>query len=219
MHVDTPAQRKSARGLIRIIVIALIVVGAVVAYVQFVHPNLFPKNFGVVAEGKLYRSGNLTAMATRSVIREHRIKTIVDLGAYDTRPELEIEAQQVADEMGVERRVFRLSGDGTGNPNAYVEALRIITDPSKQPVLVHCAAGSERTGVCIMLYRELVEGKPAGSTMNETLEHGHDPEDNRKMAPYLAQWREKIVEAFRNGKSIEGQPVAEVVSPAKSAGK
>ncbi len=214
-----PQRPSKVRKVITAVTIAASLALGGVGYAQWVHPNLFPKNFGVVAEGKLYRSGNLTAMATRSVIREHGIKTIVDLGAYDTRPELEIEAQKVADEMGVERRVFRLSGDGTGNPNAYVEALRIITDPSKHPVLVHCAAGSERTGVCIMLYRELVENKPTGSTMHETLTFGHDPDKNQKMAPYLAQWRESIAQAFRNGKSIEGQPAAEIVSPAKSAGK
>lgn len=214
MHA--PAQPASNRTLIRVLAIVLTLTVAGVVYAQFVHANLFPKNFDVVATGTLYRSGHLTPMATRSVVRRYGIKTIIDLGAYDKDPSGEVAAQKAADDLGVERRVFRLSGDGTGNPNAYVEALRIIVDPSKQPVLVHCSAGSERTGVCIMLYRELVEGKPPGSTMNETLEHGHDPSDNKKLSPYLAQWREKIAEAFRTGNEIEGQPKAEIVSPAKA---
>jgi len=184
-------------------------------YTEFVRPNTHPKNFGVVEEGKLYRSGELTPAATEKVVREHHVRTIVDLGAYVADPVAERVASRTAAALGLERHVFRLEGDGTGNPNAYVEALRIIQDPAKQPVLVHCSAGSQRTGACVLLYREIVQGKAIDTQWEEAYSHGHDPARNPKLKPYLEQWHAKIGEAVRNGKLIEGEPAAEVKSVEK----
>lgn len=189
--------------------------GGALVYAKVVRPNIVPKNFGVVEEGLLYRSGELTPAATERVVGARHIRTIIDLGGYDGNEVGERVAQRTADALGVERRVFRLEGDGTGNPNAYVEALRIITDPAKQPVLVHCSAGSQRTSACVLLYREIVQGKPFAGQMNEAYQHGHDPARNTKLRPYLEQWHEKIGEAFKRGTEIEGQPKAEIVRPAK----
>ena len=206
------AQRRWVWGLI---VAAIAAGGGALAYAKVVRPNIVPKNFGVVKEGTLYRSGELTPSATERVVSERHIKTIIDLGGYSNDEVGERVAQRTAEALGVERRVFRLEGDGTGNPNAYVEALRIITDPARQPVLVHCSAGSQRTSACVLLYREIVQGRPIAGEMHEAYAHGHDPVKNTKLKPYLEQWHAKIGEAFRAGTGIEGQPKAEIVSPAK----
>ena len=39
-----------------------------------------------------------------------------------------------------------------------VEALRIVTNPSLQPVLLHCQHGADRTGLISALYRILYQG-------------------------------------------------------------
>lgn len=184
---------------------ALGVLGGVVWQVA-VRPNVVLDNFGVVTDGKVYRSADLTPAATKLAVEQNRIRTIVDLGAYDKRPELEGVAQRTAEALGVERHVFRLEGDGRGNPNAYVEALRIMTDPSKQPVLVHCSAGAQRTGACVMLYRSIVEGKSVESVVSEAWAHRHDPGKNKVLMPWLVDWKDRIEEAFRTGTWIEGQP-------------
>ncbi len=189
--------------------------GGALAYAKVIRPQVVPKNFGVVQEGTLYRSGDLTPAATRRVVEERHVRTIIDLGAYDGDVVGERIASQTAEALGVERRVFRLEGDGTGNPNAYVEALRIMTDPAKQPVLVHCSAGSQRTGACVLLYREIVQGRPIPGEMEEAYAHGHDPRRNTRMKPYLEEWHTKIGEAFRHGTLIQGQPRAEIVTPPK----
>ncbi len=205
---------KSRGGALAVVALVMLGLGAL-GYAKLVRPNIVPKNFDVVDTGKLYRSGWLTPAATRQVVEANHIKTIVDLGGYDIKPAGERVAERTAAALGVERRVFRLNGDGTGNPNAYVEALRIITDPAKQPVLVHCSAGSERTGVCVLLYREIVQGHAFGADFNETYAHGHDPSRNTRLRPYLEEWHAKIAQAFKAGTPIDGQPAAEIVSPAK----
>lgn len=204
------------RRLLPILLVTLALAGlGTLAYAKLIRPHIVPKNFGIVEPGKLYRSGELTPAATKRIVEEHHIKTIVDLGAYDVDPAGERVAERTARALGVERRVFRLSGDGTGNPNSYVEALRILTDPARQPVLVHCSAGSQRTSACVLLYREIIQNKPFLADFNEALEHGHDPAKNTRLRPYLEEWHAKIAEAFKAGGSIDGQPKAEIISPAK----
>lgn len=175
-------------------------------YAGWVHPNLVPRNFGIVEAGKLYRAAALTPGATQRVHREHGIKTIVDLGGYDKDPTGDRIAQRTAEALGMERYVFPLEGDGTGNPNAYVAALRIITDPAKQPVLVHCSAGAQRTSGCVMLYKDIVLGQPLDTTYPEAREYRHDPADNPRLLPFVRQYERDISEAFKNGTQIETFP-------------
>lgn len=186
---------------------ALVVSGAVALLVWFVIegaiPNLVPKNFGVVEEGRVYRSGELTPEALRSVIERHSIKTIIDFGAHDHDPPGERREQAVADSLGVTRHVLYMQGDGTGDPNNYVEALRLMTDASALPVLVHCAAGAQRTGCAIALYRGVVSGWDDDRALHEAEEFRHDPEDNPRMQEMYRAWRDEIERALDGGGEIE----------------
>jgi len=49
-----------------------------------------------------------------------------------------------------------------------VEAfLKIVTDPNKQPVFVHCQHGSDRTGTMVAVYRIVVEGWDTEKAIDE----------------------------------------------------
>ena len=174
--------------------------------VQGVVPNLVPKNFGVVREGAVYRSGELTTAALTKVVREHEIRTVIDFGAHDHDPAAERREQRAAEMLGVKRHVLNLNRDATGDPNRYAEALRIMNDPAAQPVLVHCAAGSQRTGCAVALYRSLVQGWDDDDALLETREYRHDPEDNPRLPAMYRAWKDEIERAFREGGSIPYQP-------------
>ncbi len=177
--------------------------GGAVLWHKVIRHELFPRNFGVVVEDRIYRSGRLTERAMRSLIEQRQIKTILDLGAFDPDSEREAWTQAIAEDMGVNRFRFNLIGDGTGNPNYYVQALRMMTDERAWPMLVNCGAGSERTSVAVMLYKNLVESEPMQETYPETFDFKHDREDWEMLA-YLADWREAIIESYRMGEPIAG---------------
>lgn len=193
-----------ARFLRNALAVALIVTGGVLAYREWVRPNLFPKNFGVVTEGVLYRSGKLTPAATEKVVHAHGIRTIVDLGAFEPGTRGERLAQRTADALGVVRVRLDLEGDATGNPNYYAQALRIMTDPERQPVLVQCGAGSERTGCAIAMYRHLVEGVPMDDAYAETLRYKHNPRRNPRLREVFDAWTEPVGRALREGGQVPG---------------
>lgn len=202
-----PRTRPIART---VLLIALAIAGLAVLWHKEVRDHLIPRNFGVVEAGTLYRSGRLTPRATRLVVERHDIKTIVDLGAYDKHPDREEQARRTAEALGVTRYVFPLRGDGTGNPNAYVAALRVITDPANQPVLVHCSAGAERTSGCVMLYEKAVHGRAFADTYPLMTRHKHDPSENPLLMSYLADHAEAILGALRAGTFIPGHPVPDL---------
>ena len=173
--------------------------------------HLIVRNFGVVVEGEVYRSGRLTPTTLRRVILENGIRTVVDLGAYDHRPEQARRIRETADELGVTKFDVTMIGDGRANPNGYVEVLRILTDPQRRPVLVQCSAGAQRTGAAVLLYRHVVEGVPIQEAYPEAFLHGHEP-DSWAMLAYVADWASAIGDAYRTGRPIPGVPPIEARS-------
>lgn len=208
----------------------MLLVAAVAAGFWFwaagVRPNLDPKNFGAVDEGRVYRSGQLTPAAMRRVVEKHRIKTVIDLGSYWaadrlTDPQGEERNRRAAAAMGVRRYVMPLYGDGTGNVNWYVHALRVMNDPSRQPVLVHCGAGSERTGLAAILYERLRRGTGNdAAAIEEAKKFGHDPRKNPDVAQILEQWGPEIVRCAREGGQVTGfAPIPEPRPVVAAAGQ
>jgi hypothetical protein len=170
--------------------------------VEGVYPNLVPKNFGVVEDGVLYRAGRLTPAATRNVVEAHGIRTIIDFGGWDKHPKGDARAQATAEALGVDRIVLPLYGDATGDPNRYVVALEIMNDPDRQPVLVHCAAGSERTGCAIGLFRMIHDDVDTDEVIAYSREFRHDPEKNPRLRTTLDTWGDAILEAVRTNERI-----------------
>lgn len=173
-----------------------------VGYRHVIEPDLVPKNAGVVVPGAIYRSGELTPAATRQVVERHGIRTIIDFGAHEPGSSEEVRAQRVAAALGVTRHRFNLGGDATGDPNEYVEAMRIALDPGNQPVLVHCAAGSERTGCFVILYRHHIEGVPIDEAYGEAMTHRHDPERNPRLRVVLERYAEAVGYSLKTGERI-----------------
>lgn len=183
-------------------------------YVVNVKPNLFPKRFGVVDAGKVYRSGQLSVAALDSIHERYGIRTVIDLGSTihgDAAGERR--NQRTADALGIKRYVFRLNGDSTGNPNEYIQALRLATDPANQPVLVHCGAGTERTGLLCLLYKNEVLGVPLEEGFKEAQTYGHNPHRTPQMHEMMDTYAAPILDRFRHGGQITDGAVKPVPEP------
>ncbi len=184
-----------------------LLIGAVALVLGVGVPDLVPKNFGEVDPGKVYRSGQMTPAAFARAQEKHGFRTIIDLGSYEPHERGDQRNQQVADAAGVKRYLFDLEGDATGNPNYYVQVLRLMRDPAHQPVLVHCGAGSERTGCAMILYNLLEHGTPVEEGMKDAYRFKHRDHRNPHFREVLDRWTEPILKAVRDGGQIPGVPV------------
>ena len=112
----------------------------------------------------LYRSGQPTSAGLRN-LEAMGIKTILNLRCFHWD------------------RFFKSSDDGCKYEHIYLKAwhpeeedvvrfLRIVTDPTRTPVLVHCHRGSDRTGTMVAIYRIVVQGWSKEAAIREMTEGG-----------------------------------------------
>jgi protein tyrosine/serine phosphatase len=148
-------------------------------------PRLFAKRFGVVVEHELFRSGRIHPSLLPEVLDRYGIDDIVTLTSNS--PKYRQLEQQLTSERGIRLQRFPLEGNGTGDPARVVDALVAIHEGVGRgdQVLVQCAAGSERTGGVIYLYRTLVLSESPDDAYAELLRYGHRPSRNPKLEAFL----------------------------------
>jgi protein tyrosine phosphatase (PTP) superfamily phosphohydrolase (DUF442 family) len=111
-------------------------------------------NFGTVQRGQIYRSGQMPAVALAQTLREHRIKSVLNLrGAnqgdswYRDEVTTTNEAQATQYDVAMSSCVWM--------SRAQLRALVRVLRTAERPLLIHCAWGSERTGL-ISAFAELL---------------------------------------------------------------
>lgn len=162
---------------------AVLLVALWITWHKQIRHQVFPKNFGIVQQGSIYRSGQLTPRTLRQVIEQHGIRTVVALNPKD--PESEDE-QRVCAEMGVDRHEYPMRGDGTGDPSIVAKAVSVMLDETSHPVLVHCAAGAQRTTTVVLLYEHFRDQRSFFQSYPESFEFKHDPHEWKVLA-WIAQ--------------------------------
>jgi len=184
--VPSLAPRRSRRVVIAVLAVAVLT-GAWFAWKELLQPRLFAKRFGMVIEHQLYRSGRIHPYLLPKVLDRYGIDDIVALTYPSNAPQYQQLEQRLTSERGIRLLRFPLLGNGTGDPAHVVDALIAIHDALGRgdQVLVQCAAGSERTGGVIYLYRTLVLGESPDAAYAELLHYGHRPNRNPKLDAFL----------------------------------
>lgn len=195
----TRPRQQSRAGAVAIWVAAsvAIIVFALILWNNVLKDRLIAKNLGVVEPGRIYRAGQISSGLIEGVLRENKIKTVVCLTADPEDKDWQAE-QGLVKQMGAEWFLFPLKGDGTGDLNNYVGALTevITADRAGKPVLIHCNAGAQRTGVAVAFYRLLVQHWPADQVKAELLRFGHVPRRNPDLIEYVNANRRAMAKAL-----------------------
>ncbi|MEE8459704.1 MAG: dual specificity protein phosphatase family protein [Phycisphaerales bacterium] len=197
---DAPRPRKSiGRLFLTIGVIVAVIGGGIWLWEDVLEDRLIPKRFGVVVPGSIYRSGQLSPTLIRKTLARHEIDLVVHLGVHDPLNKAHVAEQAAVESLGIERRLFPLQGDGTGDIDNYAQAIAAIVEArdAGQRVLVHCAAGSYRTGGVIASYRMLLEGMPPDEAWAEMEQYSWNsdiPILPEYLNSHMAQLTEKLVQ-------------------------
>ena len=134
------------------------------------------RNFGVVRDGVLYRSGQLTPDGFNRVLAESGCRTVVSLRPVrdaDSNPDTWEE--EVCAAAGVRHVRANPRGVGDDGLDRMVEGfLAVMDDPANHPVLVHCLAGRDRTGTACAVYRMEFDRWTAERAVAEMGEFGFD---------------------------------------------
>jgi protein tyrosine/serine phosphatase len=173
---------------------------AIVPPVYNMHVNRTYRNFREVRPGILYRSGQLTREGLQQVIHDHGIRTVIALrDSYPPgKPPPDWDEEQFC--LKEELYYYRLLpkswwlADGHAPADENVRKfLEIIDDPKHHPILVHCMAGTHRTGAYCAIYRMEVEHWTNAEAMAELHTGGYrhlfEEEDIRGyLEEYTPRW-------------------------------
>ena len=178
----------------------------------------------VVADGVLYRCGQLPAAGFRDARRKYGIKTVVNLQEEARDPLLpasvfqkpSVRETDVLDDLGV--KYICLDGgvlDDPGlppgsRPAVIDEFLEIMDDSANHPVLIHCKAGLHRTGRLTAIYRMEYEGWGTGAALRELRANGY--------GFAMASTADDFIIQFVQNYTPRTKAAAAVVGPAVLAG-
>ena len=116
-----------------------------------VQAHRLPKRFAAVVAGQLYRSGEVSPAQLARVQREYGIRRVVCL--LNATAPVTVAEREAAQRLGLEWCNVPLPGNGASTPADRARIRELLTDPNAPPTLVHCAAGVNRSGLAVGLYR------------------------------------------------------------------
>ena len=144
-------------------------------------------NFHVVAPG-IWRSGQPNQESLLRM-KQYGLKTVINLRNEDGPMQLWEKA--LAEKLSLKYCHFPMDAWRRQNKETLKEILRIISDPTNQPVLVHCHAGKDRTGLVIALYKLQFSGARFDDVYKEMLMYGYDEENFPEIIETVRSWKER----------------------------
>jgi len=165
--------RKAKAWLRRILTVLAVLIGALLAYAGYMIHNA---NFHTIVNGEAYRSGQMEAAQLSRVIQEYGIKSIINLRGTTDAPALYQGEMETAKRLGAQHYDFSLSATNEITVPQMDEIIRTLREAPK-PVLIHCQAGSDRTGLISALYCLTLKGEtPAQADRQLSVWYGHVPQ-------------------------------------------
>jgi tyrosine-protein phosphatase SIW14 len=135
------------------------------------------KNFGKVSKD-LWRGAQPTEDGFRNLFKEGRVKTVINLRAdHDDYNVISKLADVISKPEEEPPQYIRIPMHAWKPDEAELALLmkvidKLLKDPKRLPVFIHCQAGSDRTGYSIATYRMVIEGWPPHDAIQEMFDYG-----------------------------------------------
>ena len=114
-------------------------------------------NFAVPQRGRIYRSGQMPPSALRQTLREHQIKTVLNLRGPNPRDSWYRDELATTLAAGATQIDLPLSSCVWMSRIQFRMLVRVL-ETCEYPILLHCAWGSERTGLTAAVAELLTAG-------------------------------------------------------------
>ncbi|WP_297800600.1 dual specificity protein phosphatase family protein [uncultured Brevundimonas sp.] len=153
------------------------IVGVAVAGVVFTLGYLqglqISGNFHPVVEGKAYRSAQPMGDDLDRYQKAYGIKTVINLRGPNEGAKWYDEEIKTSERLGLTHIDFRMSANRELS-SEEAKALVKVLEGAEQPVLIHCKAGSDRSGLASALYVAAVErGGEEAAERQISIKYGH----------------------------------------------
>lgn len=170
---------------------------AAVALVPAAAPHI-NNNFHSLVEGQAYRSAQPSPQDIRDYVAEHKIATILNLRGPNPGSLWYDGELGTSRELGITHIDFAMSAHRQLTPEQVVELVSIMKSAPK-PLLIHCKAGADRTGLAAALYMAEVAGQGEAIAESQlSLRYGH------YAVPFIGAWEMNLT--WEAAESLIGFP-------------
>ncbi|MGE4421692.1 MAG: tyrosine-protein phosphatase [Pseudodesulfovibrio sp.] len=133
-------------------------------------------NFHPITVNEAYRSAQLDRDELVHYVHKYHIRSIINLRGHRPSEAWYQEETETARELGIPHFDF----DGIGATRApsprQVQRLLKLFATSPRPVLLHCRAGADRSGLAAALWKTIIDGAPASEARRQlSWCYGHVP--------------------------------------------
>jgi hypothetical protein len=147
---------KRSTWIRRALAVCLLVFGAQHLW-RHGHDYVFPREFVVVENGKLYRGGWQKSWPMRWIAANYKIKTVLALAHPDLHP-LSMSERALCQELGIRWiHIPIVDQRGEANPRTLAdlldEAAAVLSDSNNYPIFFHCHHGLNRASMAQIAYR------------------------------------------------------------------
>lgn len=151
------------------------------------------RHFAVVEDGVLLRCGQPRVSELESIRQRYGLRTIV-CARGGTRHPLRgrwfRKERRYCEQSGIHLEHMPFSDAATPPADVFDRFLKIVSDPAKRPVLVHCEQGFHRTGILCAAHRIAHNGWSFDAALQEMIRGGYeiDREKRRPLLDALRAW-------------------------------
>lgn len=158
------------RHLMRAALAGLLALALLVGYLGWLQ---WTGNFHPVVPGEVYRSAQVTPASLQAFRAETGIRSILNLrGPHAGAPWYDREVA-TAEELGIAHFDFAMSDRRVLPPGDIARLVALMRDAPK-PLLIHCKAGADRTGLAAALYLAEIAGVAAERAEGQlSIRYGH----------------------------------------------
>lgn len=133
-------------------------------------------NFHVITAGEAYRSAQMDRDELRHYVRKYDIRSIINLRGKRVNEAWYREEIATSRELGVHH--FDYGGIGAVRPPSEDELASLLSlfALAPRPVLLHCQAGADRSGLSAAIWKVAVDNEPVAEARKQlSLRYGHVP--------------------------------------------
>jgi len=185
-----------------ILVAGIVVLVAVVPLVHYRSVYAHGKRLREVEPNRVYRSGQMTADGFRDARDQYGLRTVICLRDDDPDPEVAlgfcpgsgtIKESDLCRRLGLQYLfiapdLISKRAPSEQRPEGIERFLEVMDNPDSYPVLIHCNAGLNRTGVLVAVYRMEYQGWSRAEAFRDTLENGFGRTQCTAANEYIRQY-------------------------------
>lgn len=150
-------------------------------------------NFHQITKGEAYRSAQMDRDKLKFCLRNYRIRSILNLRGKDSRENWYIDEVKTSEECNVIHYDVSLSAyDEPTKEDTQI--LMSIIKAAPRPILIHCQAGADRTGLVAAMWKVIVDKESKGEASKQlSILYGHLPLGPASaMDQFFNNWRPEL---------------------------